>query len=66
MSWGAVDMEWLVMVEMDRLAKKSDGELVERLKEVAGQGVTLKLVGQELDKRGMLNKVKKEYPELWV
>jgi len=64
--WGAVGIEWLVMREMGRVRGMSNAELVDHMLQLDKTGINLKIVKQELENRGMLDKIIKKYPEVWL
>ena len=66
MSYGGLDMEWLIMAEMARLKEKIDQELLDMLPRYKDNELKIRLVENELKDRGTLDKYRKEYPELWL
>lgn len=66
MSYGGLDMEWLIMAEMLRLKENTDQELLDRIPRYKANDIQINLIENELSNRGTLDKYRKEYPELWI
>ena len=66
MSYGGLDMEWLIVAEMLRLKENTDQELLDMLPRYKDNDIQINLIENELSNRGTLDKYRKEYPELWL
>lgn len=66
MSYGGIDIEWLIVGEMMKLKKLTEEELAAKIPEYAGQEISFRLLRAELESRGLLDKYIEKDPELWL
>lgn len=66
MSWNAMGLEWLLMKYSLDIKELDDENLVIELRKVFNNSLKVEMIYRELSSRGILDKLEKEHPELWI